>query len=68
VLNLRETLMQAYESEMDDNALASYLRRLQSEFVTRMEEIESNVEAGQDDGESDRTGASIAGSGRVVEA
>lgn len=40
VLNLREALQQAYDSDMDGGALRSYLQRLQGEFVSRMEEIE----------------------------
>lgn len=40
VLNLRETLQQACDSSMDDEALRGYLQRLQREFVSRMEDIE----------------------------
>lgn len=40
ILNLRETLQQAYDSEMDDETLGLYLQRLQTEFISRMEEIE----------------------------
>ncbi|KAK6954798.1 hypothetical protein Daesc_004767 [Daldinia eschscholtzii] len=40
ILNLHDTLLQLQESDMDDDALGSYLRRLQSEFVSRMDEIE----------------------------
>ncbi|KAF3762786.1 hypothetical protein M406DRAFT_347667 [Cryphonectria parasitica EP155] len=42
VLNVHETLQQAYHSGMDGGALRSYLRRLQTEFITRMEEIEND--------------------------
>ncbi|RYP41644.1 hypothetical protein DL767_000849 [Monosporascus sp. MG133] len=40
ILNLYETLTQLRDSGMDDDALGSYMRRLQSEFVARMDEIE----------------------------
>ncbi|KAI0013156.1 DNA mismatch repair protein-like protein MutS [Xylariaceae sp. FL0662B] len=42
ILSLHETLSQLRESNMDDDALGSYLRRLQEEFVTRMDKIERN--------------------------
>lgn len=42
ILNLREALQQAHDSDMDDEALRSYLRRLQREFISRMEEIEGD--------------------------
>lgn len=56
VLNLRETLQQAYDSDMDEETLRSYLRRLQREFISRMEEIEgggAEMEADEDDEEED---------------
>lgn len=40
ILNLHDTLLQLRESDMDDAALGSYLKRLQDEFVARMDEIE----------------------------
>lgn len=40
VLNLRETLQQAHDSDMDDETLRRYLQRLQSEFISRMEDLE----------------------------
>lgn len=51
VLNLRETLQQAHDSDMDDETLRRYLQRLQSEFISRMETIEgsgnvANADAG----------------------
>lgn len=45
VLNLRETLQQAHESDMDEGTLRGYLRRLQDEFIARMEDIEAGREA-----------------------
>lgn len=43
ILNLHETLRQAHDSNMDDETLRSYLRRLQSEFINRMEVIEGGA-------------------------
>jgi DNA mismatch repair protein MSH4 len=43
LLSLKETLEQAVDSPMDDKALCSYLRKLQEEFVKRMEKIESDA-------------------------
>lgn len=42
VLNLHETLQQAYKSNLDEGALRRYLKRLQSEFITLMEGIEND--------------------------
>lgn len=41
ILNLRETLQQAHDSDMDGDTLRSYLQRLQREFISRMEKIQS---------------------------
>ncbi|RYP52255.1 hypothetical protein DL768_002574 [Monosporascus sp. mg162] len=43
ILNLYETLTQLRDSGMDDDALGSYMRRLQSEFVVRMDEIDRDA-------------------------
>lgn len=51
ILNLRETLQQAYDSEMNEDMLRGFLRRLQSEFISRMEAIEKGP-APVDDGPS----------------
>lgn len=61
VLNLRETLQHAYDSDMDEGSLTSYLRRLQSEFIARMEQIEKGPEEEQDSEheESEGTGSHI---------
>ena len=40
VLELHETLKRLRDSGMDDNALGSYMRRLQAEFIARMDEID----------------------------
>lgn len=45
VLNLRETLQQAHGSDMGEGALRNFMRRLQSEFIARMEDIEAGARA-----------------------
>jgi DNA mismatch repair protein MSH4 len=50
VLSLKETLKQAESSPMDDKVLLNWLRKLQVEFVRRMEQIE--IDAGSDQEES----------------
>lgn len=53
VLNLHETLQQAHESDMNDGALATYLRKLQDEFIRRMEEIDGiGLEGGDQQAEA----------------
>ena len=52
VLNLYEMLQQARTSRMHHEALAVYLRRLQTEFIQRMEEIEAANEEPEIDGSS----------------
>ncbi|KAI0841909.1 DNA mismatch repair protein-like protein MutS [Hypoxylon sp. FL0890] len=51
ILNLHDTLLQLRESDLDDAALGSYLKRLQDEFVSRMDEIERNGQADQETAE-----------------
>ena len=43
VLSLRETLKQAESSPMEGRVLLSWLRKLQEEFVHRMEQVEEDV-------------------------
>jgi DNA mismatch repair protein MSH4 len=43
VLGLKETLMQAESGPMEGKVLLSWLRRLQEEFVRRMEQIDTDV-------------------------
>lgn len=74
VLNLREMLQQAVDSPMDDKVLLGWLRKLQEEFVGRMEEIERESEEGdvQDgqasDIESSRDGSTGVGGEHKVDA
>ena len=43
VLSLREVLQQAADSPMEGKVLLNWLRKLQEEFVRRMEQIENDV-------------------------
>jgi DNA mismatch repair protein MSH4 len=45
VLGLKEILKQAESGLMEGKALLSWLRRLQDEFVRRMDQIENDVES-----------------------
>jgi DNA mismatch repair protein MSH4 len=51
VLNLHETLKQAHNSDMDEETLRSFLKRLRDEFTARMDEIEDGG-GGRDDAAS----------------
>lgn len=48
VLNLLETLKQAESSPMDDKVLLNWLRKLQAEFVTRMEKLDGGARSGKE--------------------
>jgi len=52
IMSLKETLQQAKDSPMEGKVLLSWLRKLQEEFVRRMEQIENDV-ADSDSEESD---------------
>jgi DNA mismatch repair protein MSH4 len=45
VLSLKETLKQAGTSPMDDKVLLNWLRKLQEEFVRRMEQLENDAKS-----------------------
>jgi DNA mismatch repair protein MSH4 len=49
VLNLQESLIQARDGAMEGNVLMGWLRRLQEEFVERMEQIENDVAVENDE-------------------
>ena len=51
ILNLYETLKQMRDSDMEDDTLGSYMKRLQTEFVVRMDEIEQGGQVESDTGE-----------------
>ena len=53
VLCLYETLVQAEQSDMDDAALARFLRRLQADFIARMEALEDGNGGDADDDNRD---------------
>ena len=50
VLSLRETLKQAESSPMEGKVLLGWLRKLQEEFVHRMEQIENDVASSETEG------------------
>lgn len=49
VLGLKEALKQAESGPLDEKALLSWLRRLQDEFVRRMDQIDNDVETSGSD-------------------
>ena len=53
VLGLKEILKQAESGPMEGKALLSWLRRLQDEFVRRMDQIENDVESSDSEEEGD---------------
>lgn len=53
VLGLREILLQAQESEMEGKVLMNYLRKVQEEFVRRMDYIENEAEDSGDEVEEE---------------
>jgi len=53
VLGLKETLKQAESGPMGGKSLLSWLRRLQDEFVRRMDQIENDVESSDSDAGTD---------------
>lgn len=75
MLKLKETLIQARDGNMDENALRSWLAKVQDEFVTRMTKLSEDIaadgdnESGEDEGgynedqqhEEDETTGDISG-------
>jgi DNA mismatch repair protein MSH4 len=53
VLGLKETLKQAESGPMEGKPLLSWLRRLQDEFVRRMDQIENDVESSDSEAGTD---------------
>ena len=53
MLGLKEILKQAESGPMEGKALLSWLRRLQDEFVRRMDQIENDVESSDSEEEGD---------------
>ena len=62
ILSLREQLIQAYEGNMNGKVLATWLQKLQDEFVNRMAAIDADAASAMDESEEE---SSI---GTVVEA
>jgi len=59
VLGLREALHQAKDSPMEGKVLINWLRKLQEEFVQRMDQIENEDEGGDDDSMEDADHCSL---------
>ena len=49
ILILKETLIQARDGPMEGKALLTWLRKLQEEFVQRMEQIENDAASSEDE-------------------
>lgn len=57
MLKLKETLIQARDGNMDENALRSWLVKVQDEFVTRMTKLSEDIATdGEDENEEDEGG------------
>lgn len=54
VLGLREQLLQAQEGKMQGKVLATWMKKLQDEFVIRMAALEADVAAAADEGDSEQ--------------
>ena len=52
ILSLREQLVQAYEGNMNGTVLATWLKKLQDEFVNRMAAIDADAAAAMDESEN----------------
>lgn len=53
ILSLREQLMQAYEGNMNGKVLATWLQKLQDEFVNRMAAIDADAVSAMDESEEE---------------
>lgn len=58
ILSLREQLIQAYEGNMNGKVLATWLKKLQDEFVNRMAAIDADAASAMD--ESDEESETVA--------
>lgn len=58
ILSLREQLIQAYEGNMNGKVLATWLKKLQDEFVNRMAAIDADAASAMD--ESDKESETVA--------
>lgn len=65
ILSLREQLVQAHEGNMNGKVLATWLQKLQDEFVNRMASIDADAASAVDDGseEESETGTEVEADG-----
>lgn len=64
ILSLREQLIQAYEGNMNGKVLATWLKKLQDEFVNRMAAIDADAVTAMDESEEDSdTGTAVEAAG-----
>lgn len=61
ILSLREQLIQAHEGNMNGNVLATWLQKLQDEFVNRMAAIAADAASAADESEESEEGVSELG-------
>jgi DNA mismatch repair protein MSH4 len=67
VMSLREMLQQAADSPMEGKVLLSWLRKLQAEFVRRMEQIENDVASSDtEESEEDQTEGTVTARSEVA--
>ena len=71
ILSLREQLIQAYEGNMQGKVLATWLKRLQDEFVNRMAAIDAEAASAMDESEDESdtgtTAEAAGGTGSLVD-
>lgn len=53
ILNLHQMLLCLRDSDIDDDALGSYIKQLQQDFIVGMEEIERSVQLSESEPESE---------------
>ena len=63
ILSLREQLIQAYEGNMNGKVLATWLKKLQDEFVNRMAAIDADAASAMDESEEESEVQAEAGGG-----
>ena len=64
ILSLREQLIQAYEGNMNGKVLATWLQKLQDEFVNRMAAIDADAVSAMDESEEEWDIGTVVEAGR----